>query len=224
MLLAVLWTKATHTREGSLQPRRRKVDERAHLDRPKPVGRKREWDGQRCRLEIFKRSRPIQTKVRPSNIRTVTRSLFLRDHLGGLNVGVNNPTGAIMGEIIRLVSKFEREHILIILEARDIRQRAPAYRSHRRAAGQGAATLGDQWRQCSMWRGFLVIKIIAVLCSPFYPTNFHEQTVTTSGLTDISMQSCLEGVPQLAEWMKQLPAERLTRWRVMIGNQDRGGA
>lgn len=69
-----------------------------------------------------------------------------------------------------------------------------------------------------------MIKIFAVLCSPVTPTNFHEQTVTTSDLSDISMQSCLEGVPQLAEWMKQQPAERLTRWRVMIGNQGRGGA
>lgn len=120
MLLAILWTKATHTREGSLQPRRRKVDERAHLDRQKPVGRIRERNGQRCRLEFFKRSRPTQTKVCPSNIRTVTRSSFLRDHLRGFNVGVNNPTGAIMGEIIRPVSKSEREHILLIQKARAI--------------------------------------------------------------------------------------------------------
>ncbi|MET4210870.1 hypothetical protein ABIB95_005707 [Bradyrhizobium sp. LA2.1] len=69
-----------------------------------------------------------------------------------------------------------------------------------------------------------MIKLFAVLCSPVTPTKFHEQTVATSEPTDISMQSCLEGVPQLAEWMKQHPTERLTRGRVMIGNQDRGGA
>lgn len=79
MLLAILWTKAhmshlesrrLEPREDSLQPRRRKVDESAHLDRQKPVGRVQEMDGQRCRLEFFKRSRPTQTKACPSNIRT----------------------------------------------------------------------------------------------------------------------------------------------------------
>ncbi len=54
-----------------------------------------------------------------------------------------------------------------------------------------------------------MIKIIAVLCSLSSPTNCHEQTVTTSDFADISMQSCLMGAPQLAEWMKQHPAERL---------------
>jgi hypothetical protein len=66
-----------------------------------------------------------------------------------------------------------------------------------------------------------VIKIIAVLCSP---VNCHEQTVTTSYLADVSMQSCLMGAPQLAEWMKQHPAERLAAWRCVIGKQDGRGA
>jgi hypothetical protein len=69
-----------------------------------------------------------------------------------------------------------------------------------------------------------VIKIIAVLCSLSAPANCHEQTVTTSDLADISMQSCLVGVPQLAEWMKQHPAERLSAWRCVIGRQDGRGA
>jgi hypothetical protein len=34
------------------------------------------------------------------------------------------------------------------------------------------------------------------------------------------MQSCLMGAPQLAEWMKQHPAERLAAWRCVIGKQD----
>jgi len=46
-----------------------------------------------------------------------------------------------------------------------------------------------------------VIKIIAVLCSLSSPECCHEQTVTTSHFADVSMQSCLIGVPQLAEWM-----------------------
>jgi hypothetical protein len=55
-----------------------------------------------------------------------------------------------------------------------------------------------------------MVKIFAVLCSLSSPANCHEQTVTTSDFADISMQSCLVGAPQLAEWMKQHPAERLT--------------
>jgi hypothetical protein len=65
-----------------------------------------------------------------------------------------------------------------------------------------------------------VIKIIAVLCSLSSPANCHEQTVTA----EVSMQSCLMGAPQLAEWMKQHPAERLAAWRCVIGKQDRRGA
>jgi hypothetical protein len=69
-----------------------------------------------------------------------------------------------------------------------------------------------------------VIKIIAVLCSLSSPENCHEQTVTTSDFADVSMQSCLIGAPQLAEWMKQHPAGRLAAWRCVIGKQDGRGA
>jgi len=68
-----------------------------------------------------------------------------------------------------------------------------------------------------------VITIIAVLCSLSSPANCHEQTVTTSDFADVSMQSCLMGAPQLAEWMKQHPAERLalrdwqTGWQGSLG-------
>ena len=54
-----------------------------------------------------------------------------------------------------------------------------------------------------------MIKVIAVLCSLSSPANCHEQTVTTSDFAEVSMQSCLMGAPQLAEWMKQHPAERV---------------
>jgi hypothetical protein len=64
-----------------------------------------------------------------------------------------------------------------------------------------------------------VIRIIAVLCSLSSPTDCHEQTVTTSELAEVTMQSCLMGAPQLAAWMTQYPAERLAGWRCMIGNQ-----
>ena len=49
-----------------------------------------------------------------------------------------------------------------------------------------------------------MIKIIAALCSLSFPANCHEQTVTTSDFADVSMQSCLMGAPQLAEWMKHI--------------------
>jgi hypothetical protein len=69
-----------------------------------------------------------------------------------------------------------------------------------------------------------MIKIVAVLCSLSSPVNCHEQIVTTSEFADVSMQSCLVGAPQLAEWMKQHPAERLAAWRCVIGKQERRGA
>jgi hypothetical protein len=68
-----------------------------------------------------------------------------------------------------------------------------------------------------------VIKIIAVLCNLSAPASCHEQTVTTSDFAEVSMQSCLMGAPQLAEWMKQHPAERLAAWRCVIGKQDSRG-
>ena len=69
-----------------------------------------------------------------------------------------------------------------------------------------------------------MIKIIAVLCSLSFSENCRELTVTTSDFADVSMQSCLMGAPQLAEWMKQHPAERLAAWRCIIGKQDGKGA
>jgi hypothetical protein len=69
-----------------------------------------------------------------------------------------------------------------------------------------------------------MIAIIAVLCSLSFPANCHEQTVTTSDFAGVSMQSCLMGAPQLADWMKQHPAERLAGWRCAMGKRDRRGA
>jgi hypothetical protein len=68
-----------------------------------------------------------------------------------------------------------------------------------------------------------VIKIIAVLCSLASPTNCHEQLVTSSDFAEVSVQSCLMGAPQLADWMNQHPAERLAAWRCVIGQQARRG-
>jgi hypothetical protein len=68
-----------------------------------------------------------------------------------------------------------------------------------------------------------VIKIIAVLCSLSSPANCYEETVTTSNFAAVSMQSCLMGAPQLAEWMKEHPAERLAAWRCVIGSRDGRG-
>jgi len=65
-----------------------------------------------------------------------------------------------------------------------------------------------------------MIKIIAVLCSLSTPADCREQIVTTSDFADVSVQSCLMGAPQLAEWMKENPAERLAAWRCVIGKRD----
>ena len=73
-------------------------------------------------------------------------------------------------------------------------------------------------------RSLLVIKIVAVLCSLSAPADCHEQTVTTSDFADVSMQSCMMGAPQLADWMKQHPADRLAGWRCQIGKQESRGA
>jgi hypothetical protein len=69
-----------------------------------------------------------------------------------------------------------------------------------------------------------MITIIAVLCSLSSPGNCHEQTVTTSDFAQVSMQSCLMGAPQLANWMKEHPAERLAAWRCEFGERERKAA
>ena len=68
-----------------------------------------------------------------------------------------------------------------------------------------------------------MIKVIAVLCNLSSPAICHEQTVTPSDFAEVSIQSCLMGAPQLAEWMKEHPAERLAAWRCMIGKRDGRG-
>ena len=65
-----------------------------------------------------------------------------------------------------------------------------------------------------------MIKIVAVLFSLSAPADCREQIVTTSDFADVSVQSCLMGAPQLAEWMKEHPAERLAAWRCVIGKRD----
>lgn len=69
-----------------------------------------------------------------------------------------------------------------------------------------------------------MIKIVALLCSLSSPASCHEQLVTTSDFAEVSMQSCLMGAPQLADWMKDHPAERLAAWRCVIGKRDERGA
>ena len=66
-----------------------------------------------------------------------------------------------------------------------------------------------------------MIKIIAVLCSLSAPADCHELMVTTSDFADVSLQSCLMGAPQLAEWMRQHPSERLAAWRCVVGQNAR---
>jgi hypothetical protein len=70
--------------------------------------------------------------------------------------------------------------------------------------------------------GEALIQIIAILCSLANPQDCHEQTVTTSDFENISLQSCLMGAPQLAEWMNQHPGQRLAGWKCVIGKTARG--
>jgi hypothetical protein len=69
-----------------------------------------------------------------------------------------------------------------------------------------------------------MIEIVAVLCSLSSPTNCYEQVVTTSDFAEVTMRSCLMGAPQLAHWMRQHPAERLSAWRCVIGKPASRGA
>jgi hypothetical protein len=66
-----------------------------------------------------------------------------------------------------------------------------------------------------------MIKIIATLCSLISPGTCHDQLVTTSDFADVSLTSCMMGAPQLADWMKQHPADRLAGWRCTIGAEQR---
>jgi hypothetical protein len=66
-----------------------------------------------------------------------------------------------------------------------------------------------------------MIRIIAMLCSLASPANCHEQVVTTSDFADVSLVSCMVGAPQLADWMKQHPADRLAGWRCVIGTEQK---
>ena len=69
-----------------------------------------------------------------------------------------------------------------------------------------------------------MIKVIALLCQISNPSVCHEQTVTTSDFSEISLTGCLMGMPQLAEWMKQHPAERLAKWKCVVGERAKGSA
>ena len=67
-----------------------------------------------------------------------------------------------------------------------------------------------------------MIAIIPVLLSLSSPENC--QTVTTSDFADVSMQSCMMGAPELADWTKQHPSERLAGWRCEFGKRQSRGA
>ena len=66
-----------------------------------------------------------------------------------------------------------------------------------------------------------MIAIIAVLCSLSSPANCHEQTVTISDFANVSMQSCLMGAPQLADWINQHPMSDQRPLKPFLHGQDR---
>ena len=112
-----------------------------------------------------------------------------------------------MSEVIRFVSKSERERARLIRRARAI------YESVFPSGDPGNDRPGEKSTADH-----------AVLCALSGPQDCHELLVTSSDFADISVQSCLMGAPQLAEWMKQYPTQRLAAWRCIIGKQDRRGA
>lgn len=61
-----------------------------------------------------------------------------------------------------------------------------------------------------------MIKIIATLCS-LVTGQCHDETITTSDFADLTMTGCLVGMPEIANWMKQHPGQRLAGWRCTIG-------
>jgi len=82
-----------------------------------------------------------------------------------------------------------------------------------------AATEGHGQLRGARYR---MIKIIAVLCS-LSSGQCHDQTVTTNEWQQsLTMSACMVGMPALAEWMKQHPAERLASWKCQIGVPARG--
>lgn len=62
----------------------------------------------------------------------------------------------------------------------------------------------------------MLVTVLALICS-LSNGNCIEKTVTNSDLGYVSMQGCLMGAPQLAEWMKQYPGYRLQSWRCRMG-------
>ena len=130
-----------------------------------------------------------------------------------------------MGEVIRFVPKSERERARLIREARAIydsifppadpvsekQNRAPV--SHTLAAPMPIVATGFSCRDQDHRRA-----LQSLLSGKLPRANRHH-----SDFAEVSMQSCLMGAPQLAEWMKQHPAERLAAWRCVIGKQDGRG-
>ena len=67
-----------------------------------------------------------------------------------------------------------------------------------------------------------MLKVLAVICRLGAPADCHEETVTTSDFAEISLQACLMGAPQLADWMRDRPGYRLAAWRCAIGDRRLG--
>jgi hypothetical protein len=68
-----------------------------------------------------------------------------------------------------------------------------------------------------------MIKVLAIICKIASADDCQELTVTTSDLADISLQSCMMGAPQLADWMKGHPGYRLASWKCAMGQPTRRG-
>lgn len=63
--------------------------------------------------------------------------------------------------------------------------------------------------------------VIAVICSLAEPSVCQEHIVTGPQFQSVSMQECMLGQPQLAEWMKDHPGQYIASWRCSYGEHLR---
>lgn len=63
-----------------------------------------------------------------------------------------------------------------------------------------------------------MIAVVVTLCSLAMPQSCRDEILPI----EVPMQACMMGVPQLAEWMRDRPGERLAKWRCFIGRKANG--
>lgn len=63
-----------------------------------------------------------------------------------------------------------------------------------------------------------MIEIIAVICSLASPSDCREEVVASSRFAqEVSLQQCMLGEIEIANWMKERPGYRLANWKCTVG-------